>query len=367
MSKTKTAAAPMVTLAIALSASLPAAAGQSHLEIGPRTLPPSAGVSEAFRASQIATPILDPAPMDFVPSTEADWLAYIEKKDAATEVNVRHLAEALEVTITKERIAGVNVHWVTPPEVAPKHQDHLFVYIHGGAYVFNGGMAGLVEPMLIASRLQMPVISIDYRMPPKHPAPAATDDVIAAWSALLESRSPDTMVMGGTSAGANITLAASQRFVQQGLAMPAALYIGTPTVDLNADAGDSRYLNEGADRVLIKMGDFATAAMDLYAGTLGVEHPYVSPIFGDFTSLPPTYLISGTRDLLLSDTVRAHRALRRAGVDAQLHVYEGQGHADYLVAMNTPESNEHFEELNRFVLMHLRQPQAGQLPGVKAK
>jgi acetyl esterase/lipase len=98
--------------------------------------------------------------------------------------------------------------------------------------------------------------------------------------------------------------------------------------------------------------------MNLYAGELGLNHPYVSPIFGSFAGLPPTYLITGTRDLLLSDTVRAHRALRRAGIVSELHVYEGQGHADYIVAMKTPESAEHYAELNRFLLEHLSAPLA---------
>jgi acetyl esterase/lipase len=327
-------------------------------QIGPRTLPPSVGVSDAFRESQVNTPKLDPSVMDFVPATEKEWLAHIKEKDTGAAKVAIAIAGALNVAIKKDEIAGVNVHWVNPPEIDAAHKSHLFVYIHGGAYVYNGGMAGLVEPAVIAARLKMPVLSIDYRMPPKHPAPAATDDVIAVWKELLKTRSHTSMVMGGTSAGANITLASNQRFVGLGLAVPAALYIGTPTVDLNAEAGDSRYLNEGADRILIKMGDFGVAAMNLYAGELGLNHPYVSPIFGDFAGLPPAYLITGTRDLLLSDTVRAHRALRRAGIEAQLHVYEGQGHADYIVAMKTPESAEHYAELNRFVLEHLAVPLA---------
>ncbi len=296
--------------------------------------------------------------MDFVPATEEEWLTHIKEKDAGAAAVAQSLAGALKVKITEDKIAGVNVHWVNPPDIDAEHEGHLFIYIHGGGYVYNGGMAGLVEPALIAHHLKIQVVSIDYRMPPQHPAPAATDDVIAVWKELLKTRSHTSMVMGGTSAGANITLASSQRFVGLELAVPAALYIGTPTVDLNAEAGDSRYLNEGADRILIKMGDFGVAAMNLYAGTLGLNHPYVSPIFGHFVGLPPTYLITGTRDLLLSDTVRAHRALRRAGIEAELHVYEGQGHADYIVAMNTPESAEHYAELNRFLLEHLSAPLA---------
>jgi acetyl esterase/lipase len=296
--------------------------------------------------------------MDFVPATEAEWLTHIKEKDAGAAAVAQSIAGALNVTVKEDKIAGVNVHWVNPPDIDEEHEGHLFIYIHGGAYVYNGGMAGLVEPALIAHHLQVQVVSIDYRMPPKHPAPAATDDVIAVWKELLRTRSYTSMAMGGTSAGGNIALASSQRFVGLGLAVPAALYIGTPTVDLNAEAGDSRYLNEGADRVLIKMGSFGVAAMNLYAAELGLNHPYVSPIFGSFAGLPPTYLITGTRDLLLSDTVRAHRALRRAGIVAELHVYEGQGHADYIVAMETPESAEHYAELNRFLFEHLSAPLA---------
>jgi acetyl esterase/lipase len=286
-------------------------------EIGPRKLPLSVGVSDAFRESQANTPTLDPSVMDFVPATEEEWLIHIKEKDAGAAAVALELASALNVTIKEDKIGGVNVHWVSPPEIDVEHKGHLFIYIHGGAYVYNGGMAGLVEPALIAHHLKIKVVSIDYRMPPKHPAPA---------------------------------------FVGLGLPVPAALYIGTPTVDLNAKAGDSRHLNEGADRILIKMGNFGVAAMNLYAGDLGLNHPYVSPIFGDFAGLPPTYLITGTRDLLLSDAVRAHRALRRAGIEAELHVYEGQGHADYIVAMKTPESAEHYAELNRFMLEHLSHP-----------
>jgi acetyl esterase/lipase len=351
---------PITALWALLFCSLPLLAQEISWEIGPRTLPPSVGVSDAFRESQVNTPKLDPSVMDFVPATEEEWLTHIKEKDADTAAGALAIAGALNVTIKEDNIAGVNVHWVNPPEVDAAHKGHLFVYIHGGAYVYNGGMAGLVEPALIAHHIKIQVVSIDYRMPPKHPAPAATDDVIAVWKELLKTRSHTSMIMGGTSAGGNIALASSQRFVGLGLAVPAALYIGTPTVDLNAEAGDSRYLNEGADRILIKMGDFGVAAMNLYAGELGLNHPYVSPIFGNFVGLPPTYLITGTRDLLLSDTVRAHRALRRAGVVAELHVYEGQGHADYIVAMKTPESAEHYAELNRFALEYLSAPLATQ-------
>jgi acetyl esterase/lipase len=296
-----------------------------------------------------------------VPSTDAEWIALVKERDANSEVVARGLAEALGVEVKDDKIGGVNVHRVIPPEIAHDHQSHLFVYIHGGGYVFNAGRAGTVEAVVIAARLKMPVISIDYRMSTADPAPAGIEDVVAVWKELLKERLHSSMAMGGTSAGGNIALASVHRLKDLGLPLPGALYVGTPSADLDL-TGDSRFLNEGVDRILLTWRGFGEAAVILYAGELGLEHHYVSPIHGNFLEFPPSYLITGTRDLLLSDTVRAHRALRRAGVIADLHVYEGQSHADYLVVMNAPESHEHYAELNAFLLQHLHSPLPDSVP-----
>jgi acetyl esterase/lipase len=281
-----------------------------------------------------------------------EWEDFVKEGDVPSAKAARTLAEALSVTVKEDKIAGVPVYRVTPPEIDDAHVKHLFVYIHGGAWVRNGGVAGTIEPVLIASRMKIHVVAIDYRMPPSHPAPAATDDVIAVWKVLLKDRSPNLMVMGGTSAGGNIALSSIHRFKDLSLPLPGALYLGTPAVDLDV-TGDSRFLNEGVDRVLTSWKHVPYDAAILYAGKQDMKHPYVSPIYGDFSDFPPTYLISGTRDLLLSDTVRAHRSLRRAGVEADLHIYEGQSHGDYIAVMDAPESAEHYAELNAFVLKHL--------------
>ena len=348
---------PLIALGILLTCGSPLHAQENSWNIGPRKLPPSSDVSEIFHESLASTPTPDIAPALVVPKTDADWIALAKERDAKSAATARALAEALKVEVKDDKIGGVNVFRVTPPEIDEDHQKHLFVYIHGGAWFLNGGLAGTLEPVVIAARLKMPVVAIDYRMPPKYPAPAATDDVIAVWKELLKERSPSSMVMGGTSGGGNITLSSVHRFKDLGLPLPGALYVGTPCVDLNM-AGDSRFLNEGVDRILLAWRGLAQAAAVMYAGKLDLKDPYVSPIYGNFSGFPPTYLISGTRDLLLSDAVRVHRALRRAGVEADLNVYEGQSHGDYLFVMNAPESHEHYAELNRFILAHLQ----GQLP-----
>ena len=324
--------------------------------IGPRTLPPSAGVSEVLRESLLKTPTPDvAAAKEIVLKTDKEWEAWAKEGDVPSAKAAQALAKAFSVKVEEDEIGGVKVYRVTPPEIDEDHQKHLFVYVHGGAWVRNGGVAGTIEPVVIAARLKIPVVSIDYRMPPKHPAPAATDDVMVVWKALLKERPAATMAMGGTSAGANITLSSVHRFKDAGLPLPGALYIGTPAVDLDM-TGDSRFINEGIDRLLVSWKHVPHDAAAMYAGIYDLKHPHVSPIYGDFTDFPPGYIIAGTRDLLLSDAIRAHRALRRAGVEADLHIYEGQSHGDYIYVMNAPESAEHYAELNAFLLEHLSSP-----------
>ncbi|GEM_PF-221265 len=331
-------------------------AQETAWEIGPRILPVSVDVSDVMRESLLETPTPDAeAAKSLVFNTTEQWEEFIKDRDAPSAANARKLAEVLSVTVEPYTIAGVNVYYVTPPEIAPEHKNQLFVHLHGGAYVFNGGEAGTTEAVLLASRLKMPVISIDYRMPPKFPAPAAMDDVVAVWKQLLEDRSATSMAMGGTSAGGGLTMTSVQRFKELGLPLPGALFLGTPASDVNK-VGDSRYINEGIDRNLVAWEGIPYEALKLYASNYDLKNPYVSPIYGNFTHFPPTYLISGTRDLLLSDTVRVHRALQRAGVEVDLNIYEGQSHADYLVVLNAPESYEAFAELNAFLLEHLEIP-----------
>ena len=347
----------VITLALTVGV-IPVQAQEGVWTIGPRTLPPSVDVSDEFRETLLNTPAPDAeTAKSNIPETTEQWVAMIRAADEQTAAAARKMAQVLSVKVQHDTIADVNIYRVTPPEIAPEHINHLFFHVHGGAYILNGGEAGTFEAVLIASNLKIPVISIDYRMQPKHPAPAAMEDVVMVWKALLTDRSAALMAMGGTSGGAGLTMSSVQRFQELGLALPQALLLGTPGADAGK-VGDTRYINDGIDTSLITWDGIVEQALKMYATNYDLSHPYVSPIYGNFGGFPPSYLISGTRDLMLSDTVRVHRKLRRAGVDADLHVYEGQSHADYLKFMNVPESFEHFTELNTFLLKHLSTPLA---------
>jgi monoterpene epsilon-lactone hydrolase len=186
-------------------------------------------------------------------------------------------------------------------------------------------------------------------MPPDHPYPAALDDCIAVYRRLLEVQPPARIVVGGASAGGNLAAALMHRARDVGLPLPGALVLLTPEADLT-ESGDSFATNLGIDPVLRSR---LSESIALYAGDHDLTHPYLSPLFGDFTPpFPPTFVQAGTRDLFLSNAVRMHRKLRAAGVESELHVFEAMPHGGFFGA---PEDAELAAEVRRFVSAHLAQ------------
>ncbi|MBV8572344.1 MAG: alpha/beta hydrolase [Acidobacteriaceae bacterium] len=221
----------------------------------------------------------------------------------------------------------------------------------GGAYVLFGGLAATSEAILIAHYTGAETVSIDYRMPPDAPFPAAVDDSVAVWKDLIKTHNPRSMALFGTSAGGGLTLATVLKLKELGAPLPGALMAGTPWADLT-QTGDTEWTNEFIDNVLVKYPGDLGASARLYAGSHDLKEPLLSPVYGELSGFPPTVLISGTRDLFLSDTVRVHQKLLQAGVEAQLLVLEGQSHAQYLDA-EVPESQTALKEVAQFLDRHL--------------
>jgi acetyl esterase/lipase len=200
----------------------------------------------------------------------------------------------------------------------------------------------LVRTMAIMTAVQTgcDVVAIDYRMPPEYPYPASLDDCFAVYALLLKEVGPENLIVSGGSAGGNLAAALMLRARDEGLPMPTALVLLSPEIDLT-ESGDTFDTLIGVDR----MGRH-TEVNQLYANGQALDHPYLSPLFGDLSGFPPTFLQSGTRDLFLSNTVRMHRALRNAGIAAELHVWEAMPHGGFF---GTPEDGEVHAEIGRFL------------------
>jgi monoterpene epsilon-lactone hydrolase len=324
-------------------------------QAGPRFVPgrniPVPSTVSPLLQSAIAAPYRVPA-WNADPVDKAGWKALINDLGAQTATSTRELEKHFSVTREDVVINGVKAFLLTPAVVSPENRNRLLINTHGGGYVYNPGEAGAMESVSMAAYGGIKVVSVDYRMPPDHPYPAGLDDCMKVWRATAETNDPKKLGLFGSSAGAGMALAMILRAKDEGLPLPAALAIGTPWADLT-ETGDTFKTNEWLDNVLVSYNGYLHRAARLYANGRDLKDPYLSPIYGDFNHFPPTVLATGTRDLLLSLTVLTHRKLRRANVEAELHVFEGMSHIHYVLNPLAPESRELFTEWAKFFDKHL--------------
>jgi epsilon-lactone hydrolase len=340
----------LATLSIATTAMAPAQnAAPGPLDVPAKKIPVPTDVSPQLQKI-IGAPLR--SNWDIHPKTGEEWKPVAEAGAAALIKNVPGMLERLKVKVENTTIDGVRAFIVTPETIAPENRNRQLIHMHGGCYVLNPGEASLPEAIFMAGFGHIKVISVEYRMPPEAYFPAALDDGITVWKAALKTTDARNMAIFGTSAGGALTLEMVLKAKQLGLPLPGAIAPGTPMSDVTK-VGDTFYTNAMLDNVLVSPDGFCDDGAKVYANGHDMKDPLLSPVYGDMKGFPPTILTSGTRDLLLSNTVRVHRKLRQAGVDATLQVYEGMSHAHYIRDDTAPETKEVFEEIAAFFDRHL--------------
>lgn len=251
-------------------------------------------------------------------------------------------------------MAGVPVFILEPEKLPAQNSDRILLHIHGGGYVLGAGESGLGEAIFVAGLGKFKVVSVDYRMPPQHPYPAALNDSLKVYEALLKTYFASHIGIFGTSTGGGLTAALVLRAKKDGLPLPGAIALGTPWTDLTL-TGDSYRTNENVDNVLVSYNGWLKAAAQAYANGHDLKDPFISPIYGDVTNFPPTLLATGTRDLFLSNTVRMHTKLLKAKIPAKLLVFEGLSHAQYLhLGPDADETILYYEQLKEFFDQYLK-------------
>ncbi|MYW95224.1 alpha/beta hydrolase [Amycolatopsis rubida] len=265
------------------------------------------------------------------------WLAMAAQANQSTAQ--RFPFSELPVTVEDFEVDGAVGYAARPRGV---DDDAVFLWMHPGGLLVGGGDACRATTVRTALSTGMLVWGVDYRLPPLYPYPAALNDAMSVYRHALRERDPSQVFVGGDSAGGNIAAALLLCAKDAGLPMPAALVLNTPQIDLT-ESGDTFQTLDGVDNVLRSLAP--TNA--LYAAGTDLRDPYLSPIFGDVSGFPRTFLRSGTRDLFLSNTVRMHRKLRAAGVAAELHVFEAMPHGGF--GGDSPEDSDAAAEQRRFL------------------
>jgi epsilon-lactone hydrolase len=227
-----------------------------------------------------------------------------------------------DVTVTASALGGVPTAEITVDGIEPRH---VVLYFHGGVYVLGDAFGAADLASQVGRRTRAKVISVDYRLAPEHPYPAAVDDALAAYEALLHNgtAAPTDIAFAGESAGGGLAIATLVNARDHGLPLPAAAFVMSPYADLTL-AGMTMETKREVDP-LMSRENLQSRVTDYTAGqdaALGL----ISPIFADLSDLPPLIIQAGTHEVLLDDAVRLARQAATADVEVTLDITPGVPH-----------------------------------------
>jgi acetyl esterase/lipase len=263
---------------------------------------------------------------------------------------INRLKEMYPVTTRDAVIAGVPAVYVTPTSGVPKaNAKKILLNLPGGGFVM--GMApgtGMVESIPLAALAKVEIVSITYRQAPETVYPAATEDVVKVYRELLKTHKPEDVGIFGCSAGGLLTAEAMAAFIKEKLPLPSAIGIFCASADARW-AGDSRAFSRPFQAI-----EAQNRRLGYFEGA-NLEDPQASPVLSSdlLKRFPPTLLITATRAMEMSSAVNTHRELVKVGVAADLHVWDGLGHA-FFYDSGLPESREAFDVMTGFFQKHLK-------------
>ncbi len=239
---------------------------------------------------------------------------------------------------------GVRADWIATRAWQPGR--HI-LFLHGGGFI--AGSPALYRNLTwrIAAATHARVLSVDYRLAPEHPFPAALDDAVTAYRWLLaEGANPERIAVMGDSAGGGLTLSLLLRLRDDGVPLPAAAVAVSPWTDL-AMTGRSFTANAGADPLLST--DQARRFVGYYLAGADPRSPYISPLYGEPAGLPPTIIQVGSDEVLRDDAVRMAERMRAAGCRVELEIWPRMPHVWHLFAPVLPEAHRAIRRIGAFV------------------
>jgi len=230
---------------------------------------------------------------------------------------------------------GVAGLWITPKGA---NTDRVVLYLHGGGYVVQSARTHVKLAAHIAVQSNCRVLSIDYRLAPEHPHPAAVTDALAAYRHLLDAGfAPERIAISGDSAGGGLTIATLVAARDAALPQPCAGIPLSPWVDLEG-VGESMDSNAGND-LMVGRGALATMA-DLFIGNGSKRDPLAAPLYAELHDIAPLYIQVGGHETLLDDSTRLAARAARAGVEVRLDVFPEMQHVFQAFVGQMPEATE---------------------------
>jgi acetyl esterase/lipase len=253
-----------------------------------------------------------------------------------------------DVTVTAAALGGVPTAEITIDGIEPRH---VVLYFHGGVYVLGDAFQAASLAAQVGRRTRARVISVDYRLAPEHPYPAAVDDALAAYAALLHNgTAPSDIVFAGESAGGGLAVATLVNARDHGLPLPAAAFVMSPYADLTLAARTMDTKREvdplmSRQNLQARVTDY-TAGQDAALGL-------ISPVFADLSGLPPLLIQVGSHEVLLDDAVRLARQAATADIEVILDITPGVPHVFQTFAPILDEGAAALDRAGQFLTVHL--------------
>jgi len=284
------------------------------------------------------------------PNDLKGWEELNKQVSAMSTAQSQSLVDSFEANITSTKLGNVSV-----LDIKPKgwvDNGKVLVYVHGGGYTILGANSTLNNSVPVANATGLRIISVDYSLAPSSKWNEMTSEVVSVIKALKDQgNSNENIVMYGDSAGGGLVASSVLKMRDEGFGVPAAIALWSPWTDVSG-AGDTYSTLKNADpfipeAMLKNMGG-------AYANVTDQKNPYVSPVYGNFSKgFSPTLIQVGTKEILLSDSVRLYQALDQANIPVKLDIYEGMPHVFQTTLYKTPESSLAILKTNEFLKEYL--------------
>jgi acetyl esterase/lipase len=279
------------------------------------------------------------------------WKKIFQDRENNRNINTTEIANYYQANITYKKMGNATVIDIKPNNWVDNGK--VLVYTHGGGYTQLSASSTLGGALEVANTTGMRIISIDYTLAPFSKWNQTTDQILSVISDLKNNQgySMNDIAMFGDSAGGDMTLGSVLKMRDVSIGLPAAVVVFSPNTDLTL-TGDTVTTLKEADPVLD--ADGVRTLVSTYADPSEYKIPYVSPVYGNFSKgFPPTLIQVGTKEILLSDSVRFYQALDQAGIPVKLDVYEGMPHVFQGYLAGTPESKIAISKMNDFLKEYL--------------
>lgn len=249
--------------------------------------------------------------------------------------------------VRADRVGGLPVEWVEPKALAGDPHAPICLYLHGGGFIAGSLNSHRDMATTLGELARVRMLMVDYRLAPEHPFPAAQEDALAVYQALLDQGvAPGRLLLGGDSAGGNLALATAQTLRDKGLPLPSGLVLFSPWLDLTHQ-GES--ITANADKDVMLHRQLLDNALAMYSPQVSATDPRISPLLGNVSGLPPCLTVVSQAEILWGDALRLHQKLQAVGGDSTCLEWKHTPHAFPVMARLLPEARDALRQTAGFM------------------